>query len=245
VAFPINRPRAYPPLVGRIEAVLVDAGGVLVLPDRQVLSAALGSGPWQEVPEVLDRAHYLAVAAVDEVRPPSDHAIFPVYVAAFLDALGVPPGRTDVVDALASVFDAGTPSWTTVVPDSVAALRTIAAAGCRVVIVSNSQGWMERHLRELGVCQVGPGPGAPVSAVVDSGLVGAEKPDPRIFAAALEAAASPAGRAVHVGDSVWFDVEGALAAGVRAVHFDPHRLCRVGTHEHVASLVDLDLGSAD
>lgn len=77
-AFPVDRPRAYPPLVGCIEAVLVDAGGVLVLPDRQVLSAALGFGPWREVPEVLDRAHYLAVAAVDEVRPPSDPAIIPV-----------------------------------------------------------------------------------------------------------------------------------------------------------------------
>jgi hypothetical protein len=50
---------------------------------------------------------------------------------------------------------------------------------------------------------------------------------------------------VHVHDSVWFNVEGAVAAAVRAVHFDPHRLCRVGTHEDVASLVDLDLGSAD
>jgi FMN phosphatase YigB (HAD superfamily) len=65
------------------------------------------------------------------------------------------------------------------------------------------------------------------------------------LAAALEVAASPAGRAVHVHDSVWFNVEGAVAAAVRAVHFDPHRLCRVGTHEDVASLVDLDLGSAD
>jgi hypothetical protein len=69
--------------VGRIEAVLVDAGGVLVLPDRQVLSAALGSSPCREVPEVLDRAHYLALAAADEVRPPSDRAIIPVYIAAF------------------------------------------------------------------------------------------------------------------------------------------------------------------
>jgi putative hydrolase of the HAD superfamily len=84
----------------------------------------------------------------------------------------------------------------------------------------------------------------PVSAIVDSALIGAEKPDPRIFAAALQAAGSPAERAVHVGDSVWFDVEGAVAAGVRAVHFDPQRLCQDRAHEHVASLADLDLGSA-
>lgn len=103
---------------------------------------------------------------------------------------------------------------------------------------------MTRHLREIAVCQVGPGPGVAVSAFVDSALVGAEKPDHRIFVAALEAAGSPAERAVHVGDSVWFDVEGALAVGVLAVHFDPYHLCPVVTHEHVASLGDLDLGAA-
>jgi hypothetical protein len=40
---------------------------------------------------------------------------------------------------------------------------------------------MERHLWDAGVCQVGPGAGAAVSAVVDSAHVGAEKPDVRIF----------------------------------------------------------------
>jgi beta-phosphoglucomutase-like phosphatase (HAD superfamily) len=213
-----------------------------VLPDRGVVSAALGPGPWRETPQVLDLAHYRAIAAVDEVRPASDSEIFPVYIAAYLEALGLSPVSGHVVEGLGIIFNAGAPSWTTVVPESVGALRVIAGAGYRVV--SNSQGWMERHLQEMGVCQVGPGPGVPVSAVVDSALIGAEKPDPRIFAAALQAAGSRAERAVHVGDSVWFDVEGALAAGLWAVHFDPQRLCRVGAHEHVASLADLDLGSA-
>jgi putative hydrolase of the HAD superfamily len=215
-----------------------------VLPDRSVVSAALAPGPWRETPEVLDLAHYRAIAAVDEVRPASDREIFPVYVAAYLEALGLSPVPGHEVEGLGSILNAGAPSWTTVVPESVGALRVMAAAGYRVVIVSNSQGWMERHLREMGVCQVGPGPGVPVSAVVDSALIGAEKPDPRIFAAALRAAGSPAERAVHVGDSVWFDVEGALAAGLRAVHLDPQHLCRVEAHDHVASLADLDLGSA-
>ena len=214
-----------------------------MLPDRGVVSAALGPGPWLETPEVLDLAHYHAIAAVDEVRPASDSAIFPVYVAAYLEALGLSPDPGHVGEGLPSIFNAGAPSWTTVISESVGALRVIAAAGYRVVIVSNSQGWMERHLREMGICQVGPGTGVPVSAIVDSALIGAEKPDPRIFAAALQAAGSRAERAVHVGDSVWFDVEGAVGAGLGAVHFDPQRLCPVGVHEHVASLADLDLGS--
>lgn len=136
----------YPSLVEAVEAVLVDAGGVLMLPDRAVVSAALGPGPWGEAPEALDRAHYRAIAAVDEARPASDRAIFPIYVAAYLEALGVSPNPR-VVERLSSIFNAGVPSWTAVIPESAAALRTIAEEH-RVAIVSNSQGWMERHLRE-------------------------------------------------------------------------------------------------
>ena len=228
--------------MGAVDAVLVDAGGVLVLPDRSAVSAALGPGPWDNAPEVLDRAHYRAVAAVDDARPETDRAIFPTYVAAYLEAVGVSPGIRDLVRELAAVFDVGAPTWTTVIPESAASLRTI-ARGHRVVIVSNSQGWMEQHLRDAGVCQVGPGAGASVSAVIDSAQVGAEKPDARIFRAALDAVGVAPDRAVHVGDSVWFDVQGALAAGLNAFHFDPYGLCTDTEHEHVAGLADLGLGS--
>jgi hypothetical protein len=111
-----------------IEAVLVDGGGVLVLPDRAVVSATLGPGPWLEAPEVLDRAHYRAIAAVDEVRPASDSEIFPVYVAAYLEALGLSPDPGHL-EGLGTILNAGAPSWMTVVPESVGALRVIAAAG--------------------------------------------------------------------------------------------------------------------
>jgi hypothetical protein len=50
-AYPPVVPAAYPLLVRPVEAVLVDAGGVLVLPDRAVVSASLGPGPWLEAPE--------------------------------------------------------------------------------------------------------------------------------------------------------------------------------------------------
>jgi FMN phosphatase YigB (HAD superfamily) len=225
--------------------LLIDAGGVLVLPDRAAVSEALGPGMWSDAPEVLDEAHYRAIAAVDKARPSSDREIFPYYVAAYLEALGVSGEQKQPADRLARLLDAGTPSWRTVVPSSVAALRLFSASDRRVVIVSNSQGWMERHLRELGVCQVGPGPGASVTGVVDSALVGAEKPDARIFLAALQVIGSRAEHAVHIGDSVWFDVEGALAAGLGAIHFDPHHLCAVDAHQHIASLADLDLASVD
>jgi putative hydrolase of the HAD superfamily len=47
--------------------------------------------------------------------------------------------------------------------------------------------------------------------------IGVEKPDPRIFQAALHAAGVPVKQAVHVGDSDTADVRGAEAVGMTAV----------------------------
>ena len=59
--------------------------------------------------------------------------------------------------------------------------------------------------------------------MVSSAAVGAAKPDPAIFTAALERAGARPEDAVHVGDSLEKDVAGARAAGIR-----PVLLCRDG-----------------
>jgi phosphoserine phosphatase len=54
-------------------------------------------------------------------------------------------------------------------------------------------------------------------AIVVSGDLGAGKPDPAIFAHALRAVGAEPGDGVMVGDNLEKDVDGALAAGLRAV----------------------------
>ncbi|MEA2422373.1 MAG: hypothetical protein QOF55_1472, partial [Thermoleophilaceae bacterium] len=56
--------------------------------------------------------------------------------------------------------------------------------------------------------------------VVSSASVGANKPAPAVFEAALALAGCGPEDAVHVGDSVESDVVGAQAAGVRALLID-------------------------
>jgi len=95
-------------------------------------------------------------------------------------------------------------------PEVPAALESLRAAGARLAVVSN---WdislhdvLERtELRAL------------VDTVVISAELGVGKPDPAIFRAALDRLGATAADAMHVGDSVEHDVEGARAAGVRAV----------------------------
>ena len=77
--------------------------------------------------------------------------------------------------------------------------------------------------------------------VIDSGEVGVEKPDPRIFQIALERMGVSAADALYVGDLYEVDVVGARAAGLDVVLLDPsgeHSGRDVKTVRSVAELAD-------
>ncbi len=179
--------------------------------------------------------HYEAMAAVD--RAASDAEDFTDYLAGFLAAVGV--GEADRKGAHDALVDAlRTPVWCQPVPGSRAALPALAAAGLRLAITSNSDGTVEDHLARHEWVQVGDGPGVSVDVVTDSGRVGVGKPDARVFHATIAGLGLPADRILHVGDSTFYDVAGAQAVGMQAVHMDPFRLCG-GQHLHITELADL------
>ncbi len=221
-----------------VDAVLLDAGGVLTLPDPDLVREQLSAdGALPEV-EALDRAHYVGLMAHD--RAGGGEQGESAFLAAYVRAAGVAPSRVEgAVERLARAFKRADNAWARVCPGAESGLRALCATGARVVIVSNSDGTVAQSLVSMGVCQVGRGRGASVVAVLDSAVVGIAKPDPGIFALALSEAGVPADRAVHVGDSVHADVEGARAAGITPVHFDPHGLCQAQDHEHAATLIEV------
>jgi putative hydrolase of the HAD superfamily len=94
--------------------------------------------------------------------------------------------------------------------DAAPALRALRAAGCALVVVSNWDCSLRERLEETGLAPL-------VDAVVTSAELGAAKPERAIFEHALALAGAGPGRAWHAGDSVREDVEGARAAGIRAV----------------------------
>ena len=99
-----------------------------------------------------------------------------------------------------------------------AALLQAVKARAQVGIVSNNL--LEEQQDKLRQCALEPY----VDALVVSEEAGVSKPDPLIFAIALERLGCRATEAVMVGDSWPADVLGARAAGIPVVWFNPRRV---------------------
>lgn len=98
----------------------------------------------------------------------------------------------------------------TVFDDAPDALRAARRDRLRVIVVSNWDASLAHVLDRVGL-------GDLIDGVVTSASVGAAKPDPAIFEAALALAGAVPAEALHVGDSLADDVAGARAAGIDAV----------------------------
>jgi len=216
-----------------IDAVLLDAGGVLVLPDPEVLRRGLTPFGLHPSDEICARAHYASMAEVDRLGA----ADWPLVDRVFARVAGV--AEEDVDAVLPIVEDLYLNQPFVPVPGAAEALLDLQAAGMALAIVSNASGTMERQLADHRICSVDGGEAARVRVVVDSSVVGIEKPDPRIFHIALEALEVQPEHALYVGDTVHFDVHGARAAGMRCVHVDPLGRCPATDHLHAATLGDL------
>jgi putative hydrolase of the HAD superfamily len=97
-----------------------------------------------------------------------------------------------------------------VYPEVLPTLKDLRNRGLELGIVSNFDSRLFKVLKGLGLAEV-------FDTVTISSLAHAAKPSPKIFEVALEQHAVDPGEAMHVGDSVRDDVEGATKAGLAAV----------------------------
>ena len=224
-----------------IEALLLDLGGVFLIPDGSLVAESLADAGVSIGPADFEQAHYAGIGAVDQELSDGESTLR--YLGGYLRALGIQPeGRPQAMKALATLWE--TPSvnlWRQTIPDSIIGLRRLAEHGVPLGFVSNSDGTAEEQLRRHRIGQVGPGEGVEVAVITDSAVVGLAKPDPRVFNSAVIALGLSPERIAYVGDSVRYDVLGSQAAGMVPVHFDPHRTCRSGhKHRHIEAIVDLE-----
>lgn len=117
-------------------------------------------------------------------------------------------------------------------PDAQPAVERLVEAGYRVGVITNVTDDPAEMLEEAGLkeCFV---------AITASCVTGCEKPDPRIFRAALDALDADPKEAVHVGDQMLADVEGARSVGMNAVLLDRCDVQQGVYSPRITTLLDL------
>ena len=224
-----------------VSAILLDVGGVLVEPDHPFFAEAFRPFGVKYEPDAFTRGHFAGIAALDKSAAALGREGWVEYAKAYARSVGV-TGERDVHDVAPHVRGiAGNHYiWCRPLQPNVDALGKL-SRHVPVGIVSNAGGQVENMLRYTGICQVGEGKGTPVACVIDSHVVGIAKPDPAIFTPAL-AAIGMAGSTdiIYVGDTVFNDVNGSRAAGLRPIHLDPYNDCRDDSHEHIVALSELE-----
>jgi putative hydrolase of the HAD superfamily len=206
----------------QIEAVLFDLGGTLAGMDFAWMARELSALEIACESAALARAEAavrrLVSAKLAEENPP--RAIFPFFLTSILSAALDQPAEkiAELVSTLIPVLlpeGKGQKLWSSVDAQTRRALDEFSGLGLRMAVVSNSDGTAEAGIKALGLRDF-------FDLVIDSAVVGYEKPDKRIFQVALEAVGVEASRAIYIGDLYSVDVLGARAAGIHPVLLDPH-----------------------
>lgn len=111
--------------------------------------------------------------------------------------------------------------------DTLDSLERLKGKGYSIGVISNLRRDMDRLCANLGMAPY-------VDFCLTSAEVGVEKPDPAIFAAALDRAGVSPSEALHVGDQPRSDMVGARGAGLHAILLD-----RGGWHSELDNCVQI------
>jgi putative hydrolase of the HAD superfamily len=197
-----------------LRAVLFDAGNTLLFLDYGRMAAVVGAAVGLPLTgPSLAAGGPAAARAMEQVRSGDRDRAWAYLEALFLEA-GVPASRMGQVRELLSRLHGELHLWSGIADDAHDALTRLRQAGLRLGVVSNSDGRVEEALEAAGLRHY-------FEVVVDSALIGVEKPDPAIFRAALAVLEVPPEEALYVGDLYEIDVLGASAAGMPAMLLVP------------------------
>ena len=200
-----------PPLgTTAVRAVLLDADGVLQLIGTPWYRA-LSAGGGEAFARALLSGEVPALSGKESLRD-------------LLERLVVELGLSKDADALMVLWRRATPD-----PPAWRLVRDLRAAGYLTVLATNQheerREWMRTALGYDGLCDVD----------AYSCLLGAAKPDPDYFRAALEMAGVGAGEALFVDDSAE-NIVAAAALGLRTLHHPTDAGGRVLRHGVVEAL---------
>jgi putative hydrolase of the HAD superfamily len=219
-----------PLLARRPRAILLDAGNTLVEIDYATIGAIAARFGIVASADRLRAAEWRARVRLDRLLGPSAAGagyppiqkstegadVFRRFMAMIFEEAELPAAADLPAPVLAAIQarHRAESLWSRPHPAARAVLAELKAAGFKLAVVSNAGGDVAALLARLDLA-------APLDAILDSGIVGVEKPDPAIFHLAAVRLGVAAAECLHVGDLYSVDVVGARAAGAEPVLIDP------------------------
>jgi putative hydrolase of the HAD superfamily len=226
-----------------VRAVIFDAGNTLLRMNYAIIAEHLGTRGRRVTETQVEEAELRARVRLDPHLAPGSSTESTMthgrYLRYLLEHLAIT--EEEEIDAIARWrrgYNLPVGLWNRADPEAIEAVRRVRAAGLVAGVISNSNGSVRSILEATGLA-------AHLHFIIDSSVVGVEKPDPRIFALGLREAGVSAAEAVYVGDLYSVDVLGARGAGLDGILLDPGgfwgaRDCRVarGLGEAVGLVLD-------
>jgi putative hydrolase of the HAD superfamily len=200
-------------------AVLFDAGNTLLRMDYAVIAEQLARHGHPASPEQVEEAELRARVRLDPHLAPgastesaTTHGRYLRYLLEHLEI--TEEAEIEAIARWRRGYNVPVGLWSRADAEALAAVRRVREAGLVAGVISNSNGSVRSILEETGLA-------AQLHFIIDSSVVGVEKPDPRIFRLGLREAGVDADEAVYVGDLYAVDVLGARAAGLEGILLDP------------------------
>ncbi|MBA3454374.1 MAG: HAD family hydrolase [Deltaproteobacteria bacterium] len=190
--------------------ITFDAGQTLVELDLDFLGRRLAERGLEVAPDALSAAAPAAWRRYDELVAAGTGHPWRALMTTLLQGAGVRE-----VDPTVEWLWSEQPRvnlWRKPITEMVDLARELARTGACVAVLSNSEGRLAELLQEISIAD-------PFTVIVDSGRLGIEKPDRRIFDHMLAALGIAGADPIHIGDSWAADIVGARDAGWRSIWY--------------------------
>lgn len=211
----------------KVDWVFFDAGNTLIGLDYRLLLASLAGAGFVIDELTLRRSERAARRDLDRAILERWHggavprtgwvetSVWRNFWRQVLELCGANAYESDALTSVVLGVTRPASSWTQVDAVTLPTLEWLTRRGYRLGIISNSNGSLRAHLAATGLERH-------FEVILDSAILGVEKPHPGIFREALvRAGGIDAGRALYVGDVYAIDVLGAAGVGMHALLFDP------------------------
>jgi HAD superfamily hydrolase (TIGR01509 family) len=219
-------------ILTNLKTIFFDVGNTLLFPSRHIILAPLikrAPAPTLEQWHVIERATKKNFDAIVQSGKPGDQSFWFMFYSSLLGQLGIQDDdlRNQLVDATRI-----SKNWIDIRPGTREVLQRIGKR-YRLGVISNADGKIAEVLSSCGIADC-------FSAIVDSGVVGYEKPHPAIFETAVRETGTAPEQSLYVGDVYSVDYLGATRAGMQALLFDVCGAYRDMSLPRVESLEELD-----